>query len=125
MSYTCTCLNGYSTNINDCSQCTNICNARNDVMTSCVNNNVVNKTVMGISLVVFLVFLIISIVLLIFMIWFSIHVMKKCKGKPAWLNPTIITLLVLWILLGWIPGFGLLDFIALLIILLIYNQKCR
>jgi hypothetical protein len=64
-----------------------------------------------------------SLIVLILMIWFSIHVMKKCKGKPKWLNPVIITLLVLWILIGWVPPLGFLLFIILLVILIMYNKK--
>ena len=67
--------------------------------------------------------LMISLLLLLLMVWFSIHVMNKCKGKPKWLNPTIITLLVLWILIGWVPPLGFLLFITLLVILIIHNKK--
>lgn len=124
MSYTCTCSNGFFSNISDCSQCNDLCRLNKDSMVSCIDNKT-NTVIMGLGLTVFLIFLILSIVLLVFMIWFSIHVMRKCKGKPTWLNPTVITLLVLWVLLGWLPGFGFLDFIVLLIILLIHNQKCK
>jgi len=78
----------------------------------------------GLSVGVFLAILLVSLVLWIFLIWFSIHVMRKCHGQPGWLNPTVITLLVLYFLMGWIPGLGFLFFIALLIILIVFNNKC-
>jgi len=111
-------------NATDCNDCSNQCADAGGVF-SCVDTNTTNKVFLGLSLTVFFVMLAISIALFIFMIWFSVHVMKKCKGKPTWLNPTIISLLVIWVVLGWIPGLGLIDFVALLIILIIYNNKCK
>jgi hypothetical protein len=80
---------------------------------------------LGISLTVIIGFIVISIAILVLMVWFSVHVMNKCKGKPKWLNPTVITLLVLWLLMGWFPPLGLVFFIVLLVILIMYNGKCK
>jgi hypothetical protein len=79
----------------------------------------------GLFGIIVVVLFIISIVFWAMMIWFSIHVMKKCKGKPKWLNPVIITLLVLWLLMGWFPPLGLTFFIILLTILIVFNNKKR
>lgn len=42
--------------------------------------------------------------------------MRKCNGKPSWLNPVIITLSVLWIIFSWVPFIGFALFVALLVI---------
>lgn len=62
---------------------------------------------------------------LIAMIIFAVIVLKKCRGDPKWLNPTVITLLILWVLIGWFPGIGFLLFITLLTILIIFALKCK
>lgn len=81
--------------------------------------------IMGIGMGIFLAMIVIYLILLVVMIWFSIHVMNKCGGTPSWLNPTIISLLVIWVILGWVPGLGQIDFVVLLIILIIFNNKCK
>jgi hypothetical protein len=112
--------------VSDCAECNDLC--KEAISQSCSDTDEPKKAtgmVLGLSLTFFLVMFVISIALLIFMIWFSVHVLKKCKGKPSWLNPTVITLLVLWLLIGWFPGLGLVLFVALLVILIIYNNKCK
>jgi hypothetical protein len=69
--------------------------------------------------------IVLQIAFLIGMIIFSVIVLKKCKGNPKWLNPTVITLLILWVLIGWFPGIGFLLFITLLTILIIFALKCN
>lgn len=120
MSYTCSCLtNNKSSVLDDCSKCQEFCESNNY---QCTDNN---NTFSGVPYITFVVLVVIQIALLVFMIAFSIVVIKKCKGKPSWLNPTIITLLILWLLIGWFPGIGLALFIALLIILIVFNNKCK
>lgn len=51
--------------------------------------------------------------------------MRKCNGKPSWLNPVIITLLVLWIIFSWVPFIGFALFIALLVLLINYDNICK
>ena len=103
----------------------------NDCVTACVAagydqaHSVPTGLLFGISATIIIAMIVVSILVLVLMIWFSIHVMNKCKGRPKWLNPTIITLLVLWLLMGWFPPIGLLFFIILLVILIMYNGKCK
>jgi signal transduction histidine kinase len=85
-----------------------------------------DTTIMGLNATIYIFYILISICLLIFMILYTIKVLKKCNNNPSWLSPTLITLLVFWILLGtWIPGLGLLFFIILLALLIGYDQKCN
>lgn len=115
----CTCSDGSTpSDVYSCAQCNKECN--NNVR-SCVDTNAA-KSIFGLSFAIFFVMLVIYIILLVTMIMWSIHTMKICNGNPTWLNPTIIVLLVLWIL-----AFPLspLIFIALLIILIIFSGKCR
>jgi len=124
--YLCTCKNGtMPSNISNCTECSTACDPVGGLQTCMLDPSTSTKAVAGVSVGVFLGFLILSIILWVLIIWFSIHVMRKCRGKPKWLNPTVITLLVLFFLLGWLPGLGLLFFIALLVILIVYNQKCK
>lgn len=137
MTVTCRCIqtrNGVETghqldNQENCSpDCAKACSAwaltqpaADSTRAECVDTGLL----LGVSVAVFIALAIVSIIVFALMIWFSIHVMNKCKGKPKWLKPTIIILLVLWILMGWLPPAGLLFFIVLLVILIIYNGKCK
>lgn len=126
MSYTCTCLDGMGNplgspkNVTSCDECS----------TSCTSNNyqcsyVENQDFAGISMGVFIALVVIQLLLWVFMIVFSVVVIKRCKGKPSWLNPTVILLLVFWFLFGWFPGIGFALFVALLVILIIYGNQCK
>jgi hypothetical protein len=81
--------------------------------------------VLGLALTAYLILILIEIALFIWIIWFAIRVMKKCKGKPGWLNPVLITLLVLYVIFGWYPPIGICLFIPLLIICIVYNNQCK
>lgn len=84
-----------------------------------------DNTSFGLSLSLYILIIIIQILLLVFMIIYSISVMRKCNGKPSWLNPVIITLLVLWIIFSWVPFIGFALFIALLVLLINYDNICK
>lgn len=126
--YNCVCDNGSSKNdALSCDDCETWCKDGKGGMTSCLVNTTGNTPAvfLGLTLGVFFAILVITIVVWVLMIWFSVHVMKKCGGKPAWLNPTLITLLVLFFLGGWIPGLGFVFFVALLVLLIVYNNNCK
>lgn len=117
MSCTCYCPEGNTIQVDSCNLCPVGC--------SCdCNNTKAENVIIGITLTAFIILIVLNIVLLAFMIWFSVATIKRCKGKPGWLNPTIITLLILWLLLSWVPGFGLVCFIVLLVILINFYIKC-
>lgn len=122
MSLSCFCNDGnVFNNITDCSQCSQKCSSTDY---SCLPQREINF-IMGVSITTYIILIVLSIALFVFLIYFSIHVMKKCKGKPKWLNPTIITLLVIWILFSWVPGFGFFAFLFLIILLIYFQQKCK
>ena len=105
MSYTCTCLDGNGNPLGSpksatsCDECSTFCTS-NNYQCSYIDN----QDFAGIS---------------------SVVVIKRCKGKPSWLNPTVILLLVFWLLFGWFPGIGFALFVALLVILIIYGNQCK
>ena len=80
--------------------------------------------IFGVTAGVFIALVVIQILFLLFMIWFSIHVVSKCGGKPAWLTPTVVTLLILWLCIGWFPGVGFCLFLILIIILISFQISC-
>ena len=112
----CTCVDSSQPAVASCNDCTRICAAHGGVQ-SCAE-----QSVFGMSLAVFLVVFIIYILVLVGMIMWSIHTIKICKDNPAWLKPTIIVLLVLWIVAFPISP---LIFVALVIILIIFSTQCR
>lgn len=122
MSWKCTCNNGNISTVNNCSDCG--INCQNSGGYTCENIQE-QQMLLGITYTVFIIFVIIQILLWIFMIFFTLSVLKKCNGKIPWLAPVCITLLVLWICVGWFPGVGLALFIALLVILLVFSEKCK
>lgn len=104
--------------IDSCDDCRSKCDSDNY---TCSDARKYSKYIFEIIIII----VIIQIILLIFIMWLTTSVLKKCKGQPGWLNPTVIIIIVLWFLLGWwIPGLGFLFFIILLTILLVYNYKC-
>ena len=128
MSYECTCLDssgfptGFTATVSDCFQCSNTCG---NYYSCNLKEDDSSNEFAGITLGVFIALVVIQLVLWAVMIIFSVIVLKKCKGNPKWLNPTVITLLVLWLICGWFPGIGFALFVALLIILIIYANQCK
>lgn len=84
-----------------------------------------NNEVMGLTYAVFISSILLSLLLWVFMIIWTVMVLKRCRNRAKWFQPTVITLLVLWILLGsWIPGLSLILFLSLLVLLLQQQQYC-
>jgi hypothetical protein len=126
MTYECNCYNetgSKNLETSDCEVCKEICNTQGYNVNDCISKN--DGKVLGVGVALFWILLVVQIIPLFLMIWFSINTIKKCKGKPSWLTPVIIILLTLYIFIGWYPFIGLILFITLLTILLIYNSNCR
>lgn len=120
MSYVCNCKStGVTYQTQDCQECARLCG--NQEM-ECYNQN---QTIMGVPNGVFIALFVIQLFIWVIMILFSLAVMKKCGGNPTWLNPTIITILFLWILFGWIPGLGFIMFVFLLVLLIVFSMQCN
>lgn len=69
---------------------------------------------------VFLIFFMVGLFFLILMTLLTMRLFERTKGKPGWLKPVMITLLVLFFLSG---IFNIVFFIPWLILLLIYWGK--
>ena len=115
--------------VDNCSQCSpDYCKSsplQNELlqdtkMTDCSSD----VPIFGLSIALFLTIVIIQIVIWLIMIFFSIAIYKKCKNKPN-VRIAIVTLLILWIIFSWIPFFGFVLFIVLLVILIVYNKECK
>jgi hypothetical protein len=105
-----------------CVGCNALCLSNGYNNFECVDKS---SLTLGINTALFYTMLVIQIIALALLVWFSIYVMNKCNGNPKWLNPVIITLLILYLLLGWFPFIGILLFIPLIVILLVYNNRCN
>ena len=51
-------------------------------------------------------------------------VLNKCKGKPKWLSPLLLTLTILILVLGWVPILNIILVIALLVVMIHYYTSC-
>jgi uncharacterized membrane protein HdeD (DUF308 family) len=83
------------------------------------------NNILGCPFTAFYTLLIFQIILFILSIIFSIDIIYNYtnKKKYNWVLPTIITLLVLYVLGGWYPGVGIIIFITLLSIFLYVSQN--
>ena len=123
--YRCTCYDGIkssSMDVNNCNVCSAICKSNGYGTSECVDKD---SLTLGINTALFWTMLVLQILSFVLITWFAINIMSRCNGNPNWLNPVIITLIVLYLLGGWFPFIGLVIFIVLLVILLIYNNKCK
>ena len=132
--FSCTCPDGsFRSDVGSCGDCTTFCKSKSSCTTqpqcyqSCFLNasKTTTAAIAGVSVGIFFAFLAITVIFWVFLVWFSIHVLKKCNGKPGWLNGTVIALLVLLFFMGWVPGLGFLLLVGLLVLLIIYNNKCK
>jgi len=132
--YSCTCTDGtFRSDATSCEGCSSWCNTASSCTTqpNCMQTCYLNASktttaaIAGVSIGIFFALLAVTVIFWVFLVWFSVHVLKKCKGKPGWLNGTVIALLVLLFLMGWVPGLGFLLLVGLLVLLIIYNNKCK
>ena len=50
--------------------------------------------------------------------------LERCKGKPKWLSPLLLTLSILVLVLGWVPILNIILVIALIIVVMHYYTSC-
>ena len=111
--------------VDNCSQCSlDFCKNKDGLSDTTMTDCSSDAPIFGLNVAFFLTIVIIQIVIWLIMIFFSVAVYKKCKNKPG-VRIAIVTLLLLWILFSWIPFFGFVLFIVLLVILIVYNNECK
>ena len=57
-------------------------------------------------------------------LYYVLQTVQRCKGKPNWLSPTLLTLVILTLMLGWVPILNILLIIALITITMHYYISC-
>ena len=113
----CKCKNNNSTfSANNCSVCADQCDSQGY---SCVDD----KT-LGMVTEVVITLLVLSYVFFLVLIYFVMKTLERCKGKPKWLSPLLITLSVLVLVLGWVPILNIILVIGLLVVVLHYYTSC-
>lgn len=115
----CICKDDSQVDVNSCHECDDNCKSKGG-QKSCDDSQV--KKVLGITIGVFVAMIVISLIIMVLMIVWSVYTIKKCNGKPEWLTPTIIVLLILWLVAFPISP---VIFVALLVILIIYSTGCK
>ena len=115
----CNCKNGNSYIVNKCGkQCNNAC--QND---GSVDDCIDDKT-LGMATDIFITLLVLSYVFFLIILYYVLQTVQRCKGKPNWLSPTLLTLVILTLMLGWVPILNILLIIALITITMHYYISC-
>jgi len=112
----CTCNNGSTSSVKTCDECTKNCDGS---YSSCIDN----KT-LGMVTEVFITLLVLSYVFFLILIYFVMKTLERCKGKPKWLSPLLLTLSILVLVLGWVPILNIILVIALIIVVMHYYTSC-
>jgi len=115
----CNCKNGHSYIGHKCKDCNRICEDKGSI------DNCIDDKTLGMATDIFITLLILSYVFFLVLIYYVIQTLQKCKGNPQWLSPTLITLVILSLLLGWVPILNILLIIALITITMHYYVSCR
>ena len=115
----CNCKNGSGGYAHKCKDCNPIC--ENDgSLDSCIDN----KT-LGMATDVFITLLVLSYVFFLVLLYYVMQTIKKCNGNPPWLTPTLTTLVILILILGWVPFINIILVIALITITMQYYVVCK
>ena len=116
----CNCQNGSSYVSHKCKDCNTICERNNR---GGLDNCIDDKT-LGMATDVFITLLVLSYVFFLVIIYYVMQTLQKCKGKPKWLSPTLTTLVILTLVLGWVPILNILLIIGLITITMHYYVSC-
>ena len=114
----CNCKNGSSYFAHKCHDCNQVC--KND---GSIDNCVDDKT-LGMATDVFITLLVLSYVFFLVLIYYVMKTLQRCNGNPKWLSGTLISLVILILVLGWVPILNILLVIALIIITMQYYVTC-
>jgi hypothetical protein len=79
-----------------------------------------NENILGCPITAFYVLLFIQATLFILSIFLVLDILKN--NQIPWMFPVLISLMMLFLLVGWYPGVGIILFLAILILFL-YNEN--
>ena len=113
----CVCKNSENKLEQSCSNCQNACGKDN--YEKCIDNQT-----LGMATEVFITLLVLTYVFFILLLYFVIKTLQRCKGKPKWLSPLLLTLTILLLTLGWVPIFNIILVIALIVVLMHFYTTC-
>ena len=114
----CTCNSNIKEQKKDtCDDCYTLC-TKNSGMKQCSN---IPPSMMT---EVFITLLVLSYVFLLLLFYFIIKTLQRCKGKPKWLSPLLITLTILLLTLGWVPILNIILVIVLIVVLMHFYTTC-
>jgi len=119
MSYTCLCGNNQYVETDNYMSCQAYCASQGGVM-NYSSNELANSsnTIFGINNNNYFYIVAIEIIFWILLLICCLGVLRVSgPGRPRWLQPTLITLLVLWIIFCWYPIVGVCIFALIIIIL--------
>lgn len=116
----CNCKNGSGGFAHKCMDCNEMCEKDNTSVDSCVDN----KT-LGMATDVFITLLVLSYVFFLILLYYVMQTIQRCNGNPKWLAPTLITLVILILVLGWVPILNIILIIALIVITMQYYVICK
>jgi len=114
----CNCKNGARYIAHKCKDCNQAC--QND---GSVDDCVDNKT-LGMATEIVITLLILSYVFFLIILYYVLQTVQRCKGNPSWLAPTLTSLVILTLVLGWVPILNILLIMALIVITMHYYVSC-
>ena len=100
----------------NCKDCGNLCQGGTH---ECIDD----KT-LGMATNIFITLMVLSYVFFLLLIYFVIKTLDRCKGKPKWLSPLLLTLVILVLILGWVPILNIILVIALLVVMMHFYTSC-
>ena len=114
----CVCKNSDDTKFDQsCSNCQSVCGQNN-------YDHCVPDQTLGMMTEVFITLLVLAYVFFILLLYFVIKTLQRCKGKPKWLSPLLLTLTILILVLGWVPILNIILIITLMVVLMHFYTTC-
>ena len=114
----CICKKGTSQTRDACSECQDACGTNN-------YDHCIDDQTLGMATDIVITLLVLTYVFFILLLYFVIKTLQRCKGKPKWLSPLLITLLVLILVLGWVPILNIILIVVLIVVIIHYYTVCN
>ena len=102
---------------NNCNECHDLCKSNGGIK-QC------SKFTLGMMTEIVITLLVLSYVFFILLLYFVIKTLERCKGKPKWLSPLLLTLTILLLTLGWVPILNIILVITLIVVLMHFYTTC-